>query len=125
MKEKSQAEFLKHQTKRRKEEKEALQRPTGKSLILSHSSYLGRKFSFPSVKALLDLWRRLTFDGPGRWLADLHGDVCVQRKPLDLKQLVSQGADAVLLHRVLCVLDFVESDGRKEKWEFYFYFSMK
>lgn len=77
----------------------------------------GRKFLLLPVKVLrrLDLWRRLTFDGPRGRLADLHGDVCVQRIPLDLQQLVGQGADAVLLHRVLCVLNFVESCGREER----------
>lgn len=50
----------------------------------------------------------LAFEGP-RWrLADLHRNVCVQRILLDLNQFVGQGADAVLLHCVLCVLYFVE-----------------
>lgn len=57
----------------------------------------------------------LAFDGSGWRLADLHGDVRVERVLLYFNQFVGQGADAVLLHRVLCVLDFVESKRENER----------
>lgn len=56
----------------------------------------------------------LTLEGPRRWFADLHRNVCVQRIPLDLNQSVGQRADAVLLHCVLCVLNFIKSDRGEE-----------
>lgn len=69
------------------------------------------KLSSPSPFLSLALKRS------GRWFADLHRDVCVQRVPLDLNQSVGQRADAVLLHRVLCVLYFIKSGGWKTKKE--------
>lgn len=57
----------------------------------------------------------LALNGPRWWLADLHGDVCVQRILLDLNQSVGQRADAVLLHCVLGVLYFVKSNGVNEE----------
>lgn len=59
----------------------------------------------------------LTFERPGRWFADLHRDIRVQRVPFDLNQSVGQRADAVLLHRVLCVLYFVKSERRGRQRE--------
>lgn len=53
----------------------------------------------------------LALKRPGRWFADLHGDICVQRVPFHLNQSVGQRADAVLLHRVLRVLYFIKSAG--------------
>lgn len=53
----------------------------------------------------------LALEWSRRWFADFHGDVCVQRVPLDMNQSVGQRADAVLLHRVLCVLDFIKPAG--------------
>lgn len=45
-----------------------------------------------------------------RWrFADLHGDICVERVPLDLNHSVGQRTDAVLFHCVLRVLNFIES----------------
>ena len=57
----------------------------------------------------------LALERPGRWFSDLHGDICVQRVPLDLNHSVGQRADAVLLHRVLRVLYFIESGGWQTK----------
>lgn len=67
------------------------------------------------------LFSRLSFPlalyGSRRRLANLHGDVCVQGIPLDLNHPVGQRADAVLLHRVLCVLDLIEPNGRSGETE--------
>lgn len=70
----------------------------------------------------LPLFLPLALERPGRWFADFHRDICVQRIPLDLNQSVGQRADAILLHRVLCVLYFIKSAGQKaqkgrERWE--------
>lgn len=56
----------------------------------------------------------LALEWPRRWFPDLHGDVCVEGILLDLNQPVGQGADAVLLHGVLGVLDFIEPARGKE-----------
>lgn len=56
----------------------------------------------------------LALERPRRWFPDLHGDVCVEGILLDLNQPVGQRADAVLLHGVLGVLDFIEPAGGKE-----------
>ena len=53
----------------------------------------------------------LALERPRWWFSDLHGDVCVQGILLDLNQPVGQRADAILLHGVLCVLDFTEPAG--------------
>lgn len=58
----------------------------------------------------------LALERPRRWFSDLHGDVCVQRILLDLNQPVGQRADAVLLHGVLRVLDFIEPVGGGQRW---------
>lgn len=54
---------------------------------------------------------RLALERPRRWFSDLHGDVSVERILLDLNRPVGQRADAVLLHGVLRVLDFIEPAG--------------
>lgn len=59
----------------------------------------------------MDAWVLLALEWPWRRFPDLHGDVCVQRILLDLNQPVGQRADAVLLHGVLRVLDFIEPAG--------------
>lgn len=64
----------------------------------------------------LPLSLSLALEWPGRWFADLHRDICVQRVPLDLNQSVGERADAVLLHRVLRVLYFIKS-AERERWE--------
>lgn len=56
----------------------------------------------------------LALERPRWWFPDLHGDVCVEGILLDLNQPVGQRADAVLLHGVLGVLDFIEPAGGKE-----------
>ena len=77
--------------------------------------FLPKKISpsrlFPSSSSRLSL----ALERPGRWFADLHGDICVQRVPLDLNHSVGQRADAVLLHRVLRVLYFIKSGGWQTK----------
>lgn len=55
----------------------------------------------------------LAFEWPRWWFSNLHRDVCVQGILLDLNQPVGQRADAVLLHGVLGVLDFIEPEGGK------------
>ena len=79
------------------------------------SLHISKCTSLPS-SSFSSLSFPLTFDGPRWWLADLHRDVCVERILLDFNQPVGQGADAVLLHCVLCVLYFVESNGEK-RWK--------
>lgn len=53
----------------------------------------------------------LALERPWRRFSDLHGDVGIQRILLDLNQPVGQRADAVLLHGVFRVLDFIEPAG--------------
>lgn len=53
----------------------------------------------------------LALEWPGWWLSDFHWDICVQRVLLDMNQSVGQRADAVFLHCVLGVLDFIKSAG--------------
>lgn len=57
----------------------------------------------------------LALNRPRRWFADLDGYIGVERIPLDLNQSVDERTDAVLLHRVLRVLYFIESNGRETK----------
>lgn len=73
---------------------------------------------FPSLSLIFPppLSLSLALERPGRWFADLHRDICVQRVPLDLNQSVGERADAVLLHRVLRVLYFIKS-AERERWE--------
>lgn len=72
---------------------------------------------FPDICGPAGLFFLLAFERPRRWFSDLHGDVCVQGILLDLNQPVGQRADAVLLHGVLGVLDFIEpAGGGLKKW---------
>lgn len=56
----------------------------------------------------------LALELPRRWFPNLHRDVGVEGILLDLNQPIGQRADAVLLHGVLGVLDFIEPVGGKE-----------
>lgn len=53
----------------------------------------------------------LALERPGWWLSDLHWDIRVQRVLLDANQSVGQRTDAVFLHCVLGVLDFIKPAG--------------
>lgn len=86
------------------------------SSLLSHLP-LTRPVASSPTSSTFSLSFLLALNGPRWWLADLHGDVRVQRILLDLNQSVGQRADAVLLHCVLGVLYFVESNGVNEERE--------
>lgn len=64
-----------------------------------------RALFFPTSPLLLALER------PRWWLSDLHWDIRVQRVLLNVNQSVGQRADAVFLHCVLGVLDFIKPAG--------------